>query len=114
MLGLKVKFCKTAGAVQVNVSVVGVTPQQSSNEAFLSGQTLTSLNASGVADIQDLILRAAPGFYNLVVALADYPQVTLLATLLLWCAAVEVCCGHPANDFALITLHLQSIGAGKQ
>ncbi len=90
MLGFNVKSFKTAGAIQVNVSVMNVTPQQSGNEAFLSGQTLTSLDASGVANIQDLILRAAPGFYNLAVALAEYPQVTLLATLLLWCAAVEI------------------------
>lgn len=66
----------------MNVSVVSTISQQLSNTALLSGQTLISLNASGMADIEDLFLRASPGLYDLVVALPDYPQVTWLATLL--------------------------------
>ena len=96
----------------MNVSVVSTISQPPSNTAFLSGQTLISLNASGVADIEDLVLRALPGSYYLVVALPDYPQVTWLATLLLRCAAVDVCFVilHLMQRMAIP--HLQSAFAG--
>ncbi len=96
----------SAGALQVavNVTVNGTDVTSLSQQAIplLQGQTQTSLNASGVADIEGLILSAAPGSYDLFVALPNYPEVPLFATSLLCCAAVVV---------LFITLHMTSHSA---
>lgn len=71
----------TAQPLRANVTVATVsTLGNSSSLPQLPGQTEASADGSGNMQIADLVLIAAPGVYNLLVALPDYPLVSLHAS----------------------------------
>ncbi len=57
------------------VNISSLQPADTDSVAYFEGQADGPTNASGIANFDGLILRAAPGAYNLLLSLPDYPQV---------------------------------------
>jgi len=72
-----------AGTLRASVSVATATDNNSSgngSDPLLYGQTEAYADPFGVITITDMMLRAVPGLYTLMVSLPDYPpsQVSVL------------------------------------
>ncbi len=68
-----------AQPLRVNVTATTVSPlPEAASLPQLPGQTEALGDVNGDIDIADLVLIAAPGVYNLLVALPDFPQVCTL------------------------------------
>ena len=77
----------TAQPLMVNVTVSSESPLAAGvSLPQLPGQTQASGDVNGDIDIADLVLIAAPGVYNLLVALPDFPQVKLPYALAINCS----------------------------
>ena len=82
----------TAQPLMVNVTVSSESPLAAGvSLPQLPGQTQASGDVNGDVDIADLVLIAAPGVYNLLVALPDFPQVKLLHVWVISCSNHAIC-----------------------
>lgn len=57
------------------VNISSLQPDATGSGAYMEGQADGFTDASGVANVNGLILRASPGRYKLILSLPDYPQV---------------------------------------
>ncbi len=57
------------------VNISSLQPADADLVPYFEGQADGLTNASGIANFDGLILRAAPGKYKLLLSLPDYPQV---------------------------------------